>query len=172
MIIGLPRPCGDAREDRFLRHRLPEPAEAEDDEVHAVGRHALGNGMRRMLREHVARHHLRLAEDMDARGAVSTAETRSAISRSPVRHQMAGSARRAAAGDRGRDGGVDLLVSQHHDDRARVLDVGRGDQLGCRRGPLDADEALALDRIGRDQNDVRVGTEGDGQGFGGTHRRR
>ena len=83
----------DAGEDRLLCHRLPEPAEADDGEMHAIDRHAFGNGVSWVPGEHLARHDLRFVEDEDARGPGF--DRRDAVGHQPVA---------GAAPDRGLDG--------------------------------------------------------------------
>jgi hypothetical protein len=152
--------AGNAGEQGLLGHRLAQPAEAGNDEMHAIGGHALGDGMGRVPRKQRPRHHLRLVEDEDARGAGFDRGD-------PVGDQaVAGAApdrgfRRAlaAAGDRGGDGGVHLLVREHDNDRFRLMQIGRGDEVGGGGGAVETDQPAALDRVLRHEDDLGVGAE-------------
>ncbi len=140
---GLLKTAGDSGKDRLFRHRLPEPAEPDDEHVHPVRRHAFRQSMRRMAGEHVARHHLGLVEHLDAgRAALESGDP---VGNQPVARAAPDRRRRILAdtGDRRRDRGIGLLVGQHDDHRTGALHTGRGNEIGCARWPLDADQPPA-----------------------------
>ncbi len=157
----------EPRKHCLLGHRLAQPAETGNGEMHPIGGHPLGRGMRRLPGEQRPRHHLRLVEHQDARGP--GLDRRDAIGDQPVAGAAPdGRLRRAfpAAGDRGGDRRIDLLVGQHDDHRFRLVQIGRGDQIGGRGRPFEPDQPAVFDRLLRQQHHLAAGTERQRQLFG------